>query len=478
MKQNLVLFMPDQLRADALGCYGHPLVQTPNLDAFAERSVLFETCQAVSPLCPVSRCDMFTGLPPHATGRRMFGNLLEEHRPHLFRYLKENGYDVYWYGRNDLIVQDGVAHAATEWNSFEDTPAWAIAGSPYDMDDPRYFSLLFQEGGPHEDLPDSKRVQRAIEVLERRVSDRPFCLFLPLFYPHPPFTGPEGYHNMYAAEDVPALRPADLDTRPAFYRKIRESRNLHQLDDLTLRKINAVYLGMITYVDMLFGKMMGALADTGHADDTTVVFFSDHGEWGGDYGLVEKWGTSMDDALIRVPLIINSPGLSEPRRVEEVVSLRDLMATLLEICEIEPRHRHFSKSLCDVLAGGAEDLSRAAFSEGGYSRAETQCFLPLERYAPGHIYRPKHYLEMVEPELISRTVCVRTREHKLVWRPELVSELYDLTADPGETRNLFADPAYAPVQEDLMKRLLDWFVLTSDVVEGGTMPMELPKVPA
>jgi choline-sulfatase len=200
---NMILFMPDQLRAESIGCYGHPMVRTPNIDRLASEGTRFDYCQVASPLCPVSRCDMATGLPPHVSGHRMFGNLLQPHEPNLFRYLKQGGYDVYWYGRNDLLVQDGFGSSATEWDSFESGPAWMGSGNPWPKDDPHYFSFLYNEGGDRRDYPDYLRVRQAIEILEQRESDRPFCLYLPLFNPHPPFFAPQGFHDLYDPDSVP-----------------------------------------------------------------------------------------------------------------------------------------------------------------------------------------------------------------------------------------------------------------------------------
>ncbi len=139
-------------------------------------------------------------------------------------------------------------------------------------------------------------------------AERPFCLYLPLSYAHPPFTAPKDFYGMYEPAEVPELRPPDLPGKPNFYEAIRRTRRLDRLADEDFRKIQAVYLGMISYSDWLLGELLEALERSGHAKDTAVFAFSDHGEWGGDYGLVEKWPSAVDDVLTHVPLIARVPG--------------------------------------------------------------------------------------------------------------------------------------------------------------------------
>src|SRR5258707_7833786 len=111
----------------------------------------------------------------------------------------------------------------------------------------------------------------------------------PLHYYSPLFSAPAGFNNMYDPAKFPPLRPIDLPRKPNFYDAIRKTRRLDQMTDEDFRKIQAVYLGMISYSDWLLGELMAALDRTRHAADTALFVFSDHGEWGGDYGLVEKW---------------------------------------------------------------------------------------------------------------------------------------------------------------------------------------------
>lgn len=274
-----------------------------------------------------------------------------------------------------------------------------------------------------------------------------------------------------------------MQGKPPFHEAIRASRRLDRLGEAELRKIHAVYLGMVSYADWLLGQLLDAVDRAGHSEDTAVIFCSDHGEWAGDYGLVEKWSSAMDDVLLRVPLIVRMPGGAKGHIVEEMVELHDVMATCLEIAGIEVQHTHFARSLVPQIQGQPSDprgnaVSEAAFSEGGYGIHEPHCFEPLELFDPAHIYYPKVHLENTRPELISRTAMIRTPEFKLALRPEGESELYDLRADPLELYNVFEDSAYASQRESLLLRLLYWYVHTSDVVPWERDSRALPPCPA
>ena len=215
----------------------------------------------------------------------------------------------------------------------------------------------------------------AVELLRSR-PDRPFVIYLPLSFPHCPYHAPEPYHSRIDPVALPALRPPDLPGKPDFHRLIRETRRLDRLDDAFFRRLQAVYLGMIGVTDALLGMLLDAVDASGHAEDTAVFFFADHGDWAGDYGLVEKWPSGLDDVLTRVPLIARVPGSGFARghSVSEPVELFDVMATALDLAGIPVGHTHFARSLTPQLRGAPGDPQRAAFSEGGYDPHEPHAF--------------------------------------------------------------------------------------------------------
>lgn len=472
-KPNFIYFMPETLRAESLACYGHPLAKTPNFDKLAAEGVRFRDCTVQNPVCAPSRASLMTGWPVHVRGHRSLYYALHQDEPNLFRYLKQNGYDVYWYGKNDLLAPECFPDSVTDWGI--QPAAKKPPENPWPQTDPRYYSFLYGPGTDRRDTADYANVQAAIRVLER--SEKPFCIYLPMSFVHPPFTAPKDFYDLYDPAAIPPLRPANLKRKPNFYEAIRRTRHLDQLTDADFRKIQAVYLGMISYSDWLLGQLLEAVERTQHAGDTAVFAFSDHGEWGGDYGLVEKWPSALDGVLTQVPLIARVPGMQRGTVAHELVELYDVMATTLELAGIEAQHTHFARSLMPQLRGERGDPGRAAFSEGGYNTNEPQDFEPMQDFSdPGQIYYPKVKLQNDHPETVTRASMIHTSDYKLVMRPDGVSEFYDLKKDPRELSNVYGDKTYFTAQEDLQRRMLEWYVRTSDVAPKKLDPRGFPKV--
>src|SRR5580700_7191897 len=116
-KPNFIFFMPETLRAESIGCYGHPLVRTPNLDRLASEGTRFTDCHVQNTVCGPSRCSLMTGWPVHVRGHRSLYYFLRPDEPNLLRYLKEDGYDVYFFGKNDVFATETFPLSVTEWGS-------------------------------------------------------------------------------------------------------------------------------------------------------------------------------------------------------------------------------------------------------------------------------------------------------------------------------------------------------------------------
>lgn len=482
--RNVIFFNPDELRAESIGAYGHPLAPTPNLDAFAASGTRFDQCHAQHPVCSPSRCSLMTGWYPHVRGHRSLWHLLRPDEPNLLKYLKQAGYTVYWGGKNDLLAPESFAASVTDCR-LGDRATRALPGTgplrpPYPYTDLRYYSFLYDPSpvARLEQLGDFRQVDGAINLLRSQPAE-PFAIYLPLTFPHCPYFAPPPWHDLVDPDALPALRPSDLPGKPAFQRLIRESRRLDRLDHAMFRKINAVYLGMIGVIDTLLGQLLTTLAETDLAERTVVVVFSDHGDWAGDYGLVEKWPSALDDTLTRVPLLIRTPGGVAGHVVQEPVELFDILATTLELAGIEPAHTHFARSLVPQLYGAAGDPTRAVFAEGGYALHEPHIFegrASRDAFAcdPDHIYYPKGWLQQEQPDTVCRATMIRTQTHKLIYRAADTSELYDLVEDPRELHNRYADPALQAIRQQLSTALLDWYQRTSDVTPMIEDPRGLP----
>ena len=459
-RPNLVLFMPDEMRADSLACFGNPVTKTPNFDRLAKEGTRFANCHVQFPVCGASRCSLLTGWPTSVRGHRSLYYFLRPEEPNLFRYLRQAGYDVFWYGKNDALAAQSFYDSVTEW---EDTGYGGMMGAMRTMRSltPGAMSMLYTPAGDRRQTPDYANVQRAFKVLERKETDRPFCIFLPLNEPHPPYTIPEDFYNMYSPSDVPAPVPPGLKRKPMFHEGIRKYYGLEHLDEATYRKIKAVYYGQVSYSDWLMGEMLAELEKTGHDKDTAVFLLSDHGDYAGDYGLVEKWPSGLEDCLTHVPVIGRVPGGKAGVVADDMIELYDVMQTALDLAGTEAHHTHFARSLVPQLNGGKGDPNRAAFSEGGYNIYEPQCFEPLG--AGGGPYEGKIKLQNEEPSSISRSSMVRTRTHKLIVRPQGQSELYNNAEDPQERNNLYGDGSVAAVQADLQSKLLNHYIDTTGI---------------
>ena len=476
---NFVIFMPDEWRAESAGCYGHPLVQTPYLDRLAAEGTRFDQCYAQHPVCTPSRCSMFTGWYPHISGHRTVWHLLRPHQPNLFKYLTAAGYDVRWYGKNDLFSPESFSASLTEalYPKGRGRFGPRLATDP---EDPRYDSFLahpFPHGAT--ETADAACVQMAIDFL-RGQHKKPFLLYLPLVLPHPPYSAPEPYHHMYSPEEVPPLRPAVSRGKPMFHRLIRQTRRLDRLPEDDFRRIAAIYLGQITYMDFLLGEVLKTLDETDLADDTCVMVTSDHGDWAGEFGLVEKWSSALDDTVVRVPLVMRIPTGVSAHTVDTPMELFDVMATILELAEVKVEHTHFARSLVPQLSGAPGDKGRAAFAEAGYDLHEPHCFEgrsvgEYARRGPQDIYYQKGLLQQTHPDSVCRAVMVRTATHKLIYRTADICELYDMKADPRELVNLYGRPEAVEVERELERRLLDFFLHSSDVTPWDEDPRGLPQ---
>ena len=454
-RRNIIVFMPDELRADALACYGNPVTHTPNFDRLARSGTRFENCHVQFPVCGASRCSMLTGWPTSVRGHRSLYYFLKPDEPNMFRYLRQAGYDVFLYGKNDVLALETLASSVTEWRNPRSPGAEFAA-----IDKPQHpTTMLLPPAGDRRDTVDYAVIQLAVELLQRRQAERPFCLFLALFEPHPPYTISSEFYQLYDPANLPDLAPASLPHRPRFHRALREYCGLNEVTDAGLRKVRSVYYGQVSYSDWLLGELMEAMDRADRWRDTALLVCSDHGDYAGDYGLVEKWPAGLEDCLTHVPLIARIPGGKPGHVSHELTELYDLMPTCLELAATQPSHTHFARTLTPQLFGAAGESQRAAFTEGGYNSYEPQAFEPIIE----GLYGPKTRLQNEHPDTVTRCAAVRTGRYKYIARPNDQSELYDCERDPMQLNNLFGDSATRGVQPELQARLTNWYIDTSGI---------------
>jgi arylsulfatase A-like enzyme len=460
-RPNLLLFMPDQLRADAVGAFGNPVVQTPNIDALAADGVRFSNAYSQHSVCAQSRISMFTGWYPHVAGHRTLEHLLAEYEPNVFRRLRDGGYHVALAGARGDMMAPGVTRASSNRFGFTTPPVLADLArwhtSPFEPGS-KWHDAFY--GGPVDgDLFefDAATTATAVDWLGEGLPE-PWCLLVPLVFPHPPFTVERRWYERYDGVEVPAPVPPTFDGKPGFYREIHERYGLDRLDHDDWSEIIRAYYAMITRVDDQLGQVRAAVDRAGCTDRTVTFFFTDHGEYLGDFGLVEKWPSGVDDVLLRNPFVVHVPGGSTGA-AETFVEMIDLTATLEELAEIEPVP-HFGKSIVALLDDPANRHRDAAFSEGGFLLAEE----PLLEDGDHGQYRHKQAIQHERTDLVGRVIAIRTDRWCYVERLYEGPELYDRTADPHETTNLAGRPEHAETQRALRDQTFRWLFETSDVV--------------
>ena len=473
-RPNLLLFMPDQLRADSVGCFGNPVVQTPNIDALADAGTRFANAYGQHSVCSQSRISMFTGWYPHVAGHRTLSHLLQPHEPNVFKSLRDGGYHVALAGARGDMMGVGVTEASSDRFGFTVTPDLGalLHKGPF-PEDHKYFYAFYH--GALDEPPvdfDEATVRTAIDWLSDGLPE-PWCLFIPLMYPHPPFTASEPWFSMHDRADVPLPAQTDLTTRPRFMQAIHDRYGLGRLDDDDWREIVATYYGMTSRVDDQLGRVLAAVDSAGAADNTVSFFFTDHGEYLGDYGLVEKWMSGLDDVLVRNPLVIHDPRAGSGV-VESFAELIDLTPTLLELAGLEADYTHFGRSLVPLLSDATLPHRDAAFSEGGFLLEEEPL---LESGNKGH-YRHKQELQHEDTSLTGRAISIRTERWAYTERLYEGPELFDRVNDPRETVNLAGSEATVEVERDLKDRIFRWLFETSDVIPWAPDPRMEPALRA
>jgi arylsulfatase A-like enzyme len=492
-RPHVVIFNPDQWRGDVMGHHGNAAAVTPNLDRLVKtEAVSFSRAFCQNPVCTPSRSSFMTGWYPHTRGHRTIFHMLHPHEgePVLLKRLKDSGYHVVWAGKNDLVPREhGFDSVCDVKVTFDDPKALAAKyGGSFGTDshsennwrgnfgEKGYYSFLrgklqTADGKPYMDS-DWLHVHEACRLIREHKGDKPLCVYLPLGYPHPPYAIEEPYYSMIDAAAIPErtkLTDEQWKLKPSILRGILKNQDLVGWPEEKFQEVRKVYYAMCARVDAQFGMVMQALKDAGFYDETAMFFFSDHGDFTGDYGLVEKTQNTFEDCLTRVPFIVKPPKGKQikPGVNGALVELVDFSATVYEWTGIEPGYTSFGKSLSGVIAG--EDEHRdAVFCEGGRLLGEEEhCSenKPARPYSTveGGFYWPRISLQAKIPEHTKAVMC-RDRRFKYVHRLYEADELYDMVNDPMETNNIAGLPENEAVVRKFKDRVLKWFMETADVV--------------
>lgn len=458
---------------------GNPAAVTPYLDAFAAtEAVSFRNAFCQNPVCTPSRCSFMTGWYPHVRGHRTMFHMLHPERgePNLLKLLKDSGYHVWWGGKNDLVpAQDGFqAYCGTYYRpgpplhaDLHRDDAWR--GDPAGDNYYSFYCGRLEKGDDSVYRDHGwATVQGAIDHIRQFRGNQPLCIYLPLGYPHPPYGIEEPYYGSISREKIPARisAPENWDRKPSLLRGIYERQRMQNWSEERFRELRATYYGMCARVDHQFGLVLEALRESGLYDDTAVFFFSDHGDFTGDYGLVEKTQNTFEDCLTRVPFLVKPPRdvTVRPGVCDALVELVDFSATVYDLAQIEPGYSQFGRSLLPLISGESEEHRDAVFCEGGRLHGETHCMELQSNQDPSGLYWPRLSLQRSEGPEHTKAVMCRTRDYKYVQRLYETDELYDLRRDSSELVNLIEDSEYAPVLSTMKDRLLRFYLETNDVV--------------
>jgi arylsulfatase A-like enzyme len=208
------------------------------------------------------------------------------------------------------------------------------------------------------------------------------------------------------------------------------------------------------------GQLIDKLKERGLYENTIIVVFTDHGDYAGDYGMIEKFLAGFEDCLLWAPLILCGPGISPGKPCDALREMTDLYPTLMELVGLEPKHYHYGRSLVPLMEGSTDAHRDAVFAEGGYHADEAQFRVHIPE---GSAYWLMRQINL-DTAAARKAAMVRTQTHKYVYCPGDRDELYDLVTDPHEINNLEDSEEHQAIRAELRERMMRWMLDTGDVL--------------
>ena len=430
-RPNFLIIQADQLTAQVLSAYGHPLAKTPHIDALAARGTVLRNAYCSYPLCGPSRMSMMTGRLASRIGA--FDNAAEfrSEIPTFAHYLRAQGYRTALSGKMHFVGADQL-------HGFEDRLTTDIyPGDFYWTEnlETRDEAHKSDNRGVTECGVCERSVQLDYDELAMfhaeqyiwdiaRAPAQPFCLFVSLTHPHDPYYCTQEYYDRYTDQEVPLPTVGRVPSQAAdpLSRFIMDRHELNvDFDPAVIRRARRAYLGSVSYFDDQVGRLMHVLHRAGMRDDTVVIILGDHGEMLGERGMWFK--RHFYEWSARVPMIF-AGGPVEAGTSDINVTLTDLLPTLLALAGPEAEaslvERIEGRNLAPLLTGGAATLDNLALAE------------------------------VMSDGLAAPVFMIRRDNWKLIWGPDHPAQLFDLATDPDEVTDLGNAPDHQATRDALI----------------------------
>jgi len=469
---NLLLIWTDEQRPDTLSAYGNTQTRTPHLDRLAAVSTVFEHCYCCSPVCTPSRGSILSGRWPHQHGALQNNIPLHKDCKTLAEYVGEDARSSYlgkWHLGDEIYAQ----HGWTDWISFEDDYIRHYTASRDTTDRSDYHHYLQETGFPCDSAnefgpiysrdyaaslgePHTKAAwlsrRAAEEINARAASDTPWAMSINFLEPHMPFFGPLNHHYDPEKLEVPPIfNRIPEGPLPSSYLNhcCEHSEKGYDGQDVTTeqgwRRLMANYYGLVEMVDNAVGNILHALEESGQAENTLIVYTSDHGEMMGSHRMLGK-GVFYQQS-VEVPLMIHLPGQTEARRAAGHFSHIDLLPTLLDLMGKDvPKDLPGTSCADAVRTGSLPDKDIFLFwhtqKPEKTGSIKGQCWRGL--------VSPDGWKYAISPD-------------------EEIGLLFQLQEDPWEERNRFLDPELADLKAQLHRRLTDWMKQEQDILSFDTL---------
>lgn len=444
--KNVLLIIADDLSANALGCYGNTVCQSPNIDALAKRSLLFENAYCQFPVCGPSRAAMMSGMYCQSNG--VMGNGSSSkftatmgQRPTMSQFFKDRGYysarvSKIYHMRvpGDITAGvDGPDHLASWTERFNcQGPEWMSRGKhehltneKLNRDPEKHYNLGF--GGAFYSVktasptgkfqPDKLAADKAIEILNRQ-KDNAFFLAVGFVRPHVPLVAPESYFDAYPPGQMKLPKQLDKDLQDIPQAGIgKNSKKIGLTSKDKKQKVLQAYYASVTYMDHQVGRVLNELRRLRLDKETIVIFKSDHGYHLGEHEFWQKM--SLHEESARIPLMISVPDMSRAVRTNSLTEAIDLYPTLAELLRSNPPPHCQGKSLVKL------------FTE------------------------PKHQLRSYAFSTTGKANLVRSPRYAYIRYRDKSEELYDMESDPSQFTNLANSPASESVVAEMRRQLDD-----------------------